>query len=103
MASYCMWWKVPLESSSSIMKVSDAEVSSSTSTCTIFPAIRCVEWITHHSPTASPYQSDEEDNDDADAAEGLLGMAAIGGLSTDTVEGNGVEGGVDEDDDEYGW
>jgi hypothetical protein len=35
--------------------------------------------------------------------EGLLGMAAIGGLSTDTLEGNGVEGGADEDDDEYGW
>ena len=98
-----MRWKVPLESSSSIMKVSDAEVSSSTSTRTIFPAIRCVEWITHHSPTASPYQSDEEDNDDADAAEGLLGMAAIGGISTDMLEGNGVKGGVDEDDNEYGW
>jgi hypothetical protein len=35
--------------------------------------------------------------------DGLLGMAAIGGLSTDTFEGNGVEGGADEDDDEYGW
>jgi hypothetical protein len=30
-------------------------------------------------------------------------MAAIGGLSTDMLEGNRVEGGVDEDDDEYGW
>ena len=27
----------------------------------------------------------------------------IGGLSTDTFEGNGVEGGADVDDDEYGW
>ncbi len=41
--------------------------------------------------------------DDANAVEGLLGMAAIGGLSTDMLERNGVEGGVDEDDDEYGW
>ena len=64
---------------------------------------RCVEWITRPSPTASPNQSDDEDNDAADAVEGLLGMAAIGGLSTDTFEGNGVEGGADEDDDEYGW
>jgi len=24
-------------------------------------------------------------------------------LSMDTLEGNEVEGGVDEDDDEYGW
>jgi hypothetical protein len=30
-------------------------------------------------------------------------MVAIGGLRTDMLEGNGVEGGVDEDDDEYGW
>ncbi len=57
----------------------------------------CVEWITRPSPTASPNQSDDEEN------EGLLGMAAIGGLRTDMLEGNGVEGGVDEDDDEYGW
>jgi hypothetical protein len=63
---------------------------------------RCVEWITCPSPTASPNQSDDEDNDAADAEEGLLGMAAIGGLSN-TFEGNGVEGGADEDDDEYGW
>ena len=64
---------------------------------------RCVEWITRPSPTASPNQSDDEDNDAADAVEGLLGMAAIGGLSTDTFEGNGVEEGADEDDNEYGW
>ena len=35
--------------------------------------------------------------------EGLLEMAAIGGISTDNFEGNGVEGGADVDDDEYGW
>ena len=35
---------------------------------------RCVEWITRPSPTASPNQSEDEDNDAADAAEGLLGM-----------------------------
>ena len=63
----------------------------------------CVEWICCPSPTASPYQSDEEDNDAADAVEGLLGMAAIGQLSKDTLEGNGVKEGVDKDDDEYGW
>ena len=63
----------------------------------------CVEWSTHSSSTASPHQSDKEDNDAADAVEGLLGMAATGLLSMDTVEGYGVEGGVDEDDDEYGW
>jgi len=63
----------------------------------------CVEWSTRSSPTASPHQSDKEDNDAADAVEGLLGMAATGLLSMDTLEGYGVEGGVDEDDDEYGW
>ena len=64
---------------------------------------RCVEWITHPSPTTSPNQSDDEDNDAADAVEGLLEMAAIGGISTDTFEGNGAEGGADVDDDENGW
>ncbi len=38
---------------------------------------RCFEWITRPSCTASPNQSDDEDNDAADAVEGLLGMAAI--------------------------
>jgi hypothetical protein len=61
----------------------------------------CVEWITPPSPTASPYQSDEEDNDAADAVEGL--MAATGLVSTDTLEGNRVEGDVDEEDNEYKW
>ena len=55
---------------------------------------RCVEWITRPSPTASPNQSDDEDNDAADAEEGLLGMAAIEGISSDMLERNGVEGGV---------
>ncbi len=64
---------------------------------------RCVEWITRPSPTASPNQSDTEDNDAANAEEGLLGMAAIRGISPDMLERNGVEGGVNEDDDEYGW
>ena len=64
---------------------------------------RCVEWITRPSPTTSPNQSDDEDNNAADAVEGLLEMAAIGGISTDTFEGNGVEGGADVDDDENGW
>ena len=60
---------------------------------------RCVD----PSPTASPNQSDHEYNNAADAVEGLLEMAASGGISTDTFEGNGVEGGADVDDDEYGW
>ena len=64
---------------------------------------RCVEWISRPSPTASPYQSDEEDNDDADAVEGLLEMAATGLPPTDTLEENGVERGFEEADDEYGW
>jgi len=64
---------------------------------------RCVEWITCPSPTASPNQSDDEDNDAADAEEGLLGMAAIGGISPDMLERDGVKGGVNENDDEYGW
>jgi len=33
---------------------------------------RCVEWITRPSPTTSPNQSDDEDNDAADAVEGSL-------------------------------
>ena len=33
----------------------------------------------------------------------LLGMAAIGGISPDMLERNGVEGGVNEYDGEYGW
>jgi hypothetical protein len=54
----------------------------------------------------STYQSDEEDNnaaDAADAVEGLLGMAATELLSADNLEENGVEEDVDEDDNEYGW
>ena len=54
-------------------------------------------------PTASPYQSYEEDNDAADAVERLLRMAATRLLSMDTLEEDGVEGGIDEDDEEYGW
>ena len=64
---------------------------------------RCVEWITRPSPTASPYQSDKEDNDAAGAVEGLLGMAATGLLPTDTLEEDGVVGSVDKDEEEYGW
>jgi hypothetical protein len=48
---------------------------------------RCVEWITRPSPTASPNQSDDED------------------IDIDVVVGNsdmvcGLEGSVDEDDNE---
>jgi hypothetical protein len=51
----------------------------------------------------SQSRSDDEDNDAADAEEGLLGMAAIGGISPDMLERNGVKGGVNKDDDEYEW
>ena len=64
---------------------------------------RCVEWIGRPSPTSSPQQSDEEENFDADAVEGLLGMAATELLSADNLEENGVEEDVDKDDNEYGW
>ena len=50
-----------------------------------------------------PNQSDNEDNDAVDAEEGLLGMATIGGISPDMLERNGGEGGVNKDDNEYGW
>jgi hypothetical protein len=33
----------------------------------------------------------------------LLEMAAIGGISPDMLMRNGVEVGVNEDDNEYGW
>ena len=50
-----------------------------------------MEWIGRPSPSSSPYQSDEEDYD-ADAVEGLLGIA-----DTDRLEEVEVGGGVDED------
>ena len=45
----------------------------------------------------------DKENKSCQCCRGLLGMAAIGGISTDMLEGNGVKGGVDEDDNEYGW
>ncbi len=62
----------------------------------------CVEWITRPSPTTSPYQSDkDEDSNDLH----LLGMVAAATklLSTEHLEEDGVEGGIDDDDNEYGW
>jgi hypothetical protein len=64
---------------------------------------RCVEWIDWPSPTSSPYQSDKEDNFDADAVEGLLEIATTDLISMDRLEEVEVEGGVDEDNNEYGW
>jgi hypothetical protein len=62
---------------------------------------RCVEWITCQSPTTSPYQNDEEDSND----QHLLGMVAAATelLPTEHLEEDGVEGGIDDDDNEYGW
>ncbi len=61
----------------------------------------CVKWITRPSPTTSPYQSDEEDSNDLH----LLGIIAAAAelLPTEHLEEDGVEGGVDDDDNEYGW
>jgi hypothetical protein len=64
---------------------------------------RCVEWIGWPSPTSSPYQSDEEENYDADAVEGLLGIANTDLISMDRLEEVEDEGGIHEDNNEYGW
>ena len=57
---------------------------------------RCVEWITHPSPTASPNQSDDEDNDFAEwlPSEGSLqtrwrGMESKGVLTRMTMNMDG--------------
>jgi hypothetical protein len=63
----------------------------------------CIEWIGRPSPTSSPYQSDEEENFDADAVAGLLEIANTDLVFMDRLEEVGDEGGVDEDDNEYGW
>jgi hypothetical protein len=52
-----------------------------------------VEWIGWPSPTSSPYQSDKEENYDADAVEGLLGIANTDLISMDRLEEVEDEGG----------
>ena len=49
-----------------------------------------------------PHIKVTKNNDAADAVERLLGMATTGLLSTNTLKEDGVEGGVDEDDEDYG-
>ena len=63
----------------------------------------CVEWIGRPSPTSSTYQSDEEENYDTDAVEGLLGIANTDLISMDCLEEVEDEGGIHEDNIEYGW
>ena len=64
---------------------------------------RCVEWIGRPSPTSSPYQSDEEENYDADAVDGLLGIANTELISRagDRFEEVEDEGGIIDENDEY--
>jgi hypothetical protein len=64
---------------------------------------RCVEWIGWPSPTSSPYQSDEEENYAPDAVEGLLGIANTDLISMNHLEEVKDEGGIYEDNNEYGW
>ncbi len=63
----------------------------------------CVKWIGWPSPTSFPYQSDKEENYDADAVEGLLGIANTDLISMDRLEEVEDEGGIHEDNNEYGW
>ena len=66
---------------------------------------RCVEWIGRPSPTSSPYQSDEEENHDADAVDGLLRIANTDLISraSESLEEVEDEGGINEENNEYGW
>ncbi len=58
---------------------------------------------THRGTTSSPYQSDKEENYDADAVEGLLGIANTDLIFMDHLEEVDDEGGIHEDNNEYGW
>jgi hypothetical protein len=58
---------------------------------------------THRGTTSSPYQSDEEENYDADAVEGLLGIAHTDLISMDRLKEVEDEEGIHEDNNEYGW
>ncbi len=65
---------------------------------------RCVEeWIGRSSPTSAPYRSDKEESYDADAVEGLLGIANMDLISMDRLEEVEDEGGIHEDNNKYGW
>ncbi len=50
-----------------------------------------------------PYQSDKEENYDADAVEGLLGITNTDLISMERLEEVEDEGGIHEDNNEYGW
>ncbi len=63
----------------------------------------CIEGIGRPSPTSSPYQSGKEENLDADAVGGLLEIANTDLVFMDPLEEVGDEGGIDEDNNEYGW
>ncbi len=63
---------------------------------------RCIEWIGRPSPNSSPYRSDEEENYDADAVEGLLGIANTDLISMDHLEEVEDEGCIHKDNNEYG-
>ncbi len=66
---------------------------------------KCIDAIVVKQPssTSSPYQSDEEENFDADAVAGLLEIANTDLVFMDHLEEFGDEGGVDKDNNEYGW
>jgi hypothetical protein len=65
---------------------------------------RCIEWIGRPSPSSSPYQSDEEENYDADAVIGLLGIANTDLISRDRLEEVEDEGGINaEENNENEW
>ena len=65
---------------------------------------RCMEWMHHPSPTASPHASDEENEGDefavsadvTDGVAGLLGLASdsLDGLYADTDKGVDADGGM---------
>ena len=63
---------------------------------------RCVDWMGRPSPTTSPCQSDDENEDcspshNSDAVQALLGMAAT------HTHGLYSENNMEDGDDEYGW
>ncbi len=65
---------------------------------------RCVEWIGRPSPSSSPYQSDEEENYDANAVIGLLWIANTDLISRDRLEEVEDEGGINaEENNENEW
>jgi hypothetical protein len=70
---------------------------------------RCVDWMGRPSPTSSPCQSDDENDDfnkgghnhNKDAVQGLLDMAATHTQQPNIA--NYLENNGEDSDDEYGW